>query len=110
MNSTPPGIDQEGDDEEQQQEQEEEEYMEEVDNPTTTTTTTANNDNDENMSMTLAKNEARELDAARKERLELIAAEQKKIRAPQEGAATKEDKLNYLLSQSEVFAHFLAGE
>ena len=59
---------------------------------------------------TLARNEAKELDAARKERLELIAAEQKKINVPNEGAASKEDKLNYLLSQSEVFAHFLAGE
>jgi hypothetical protein len=59
----------------------------------------------------LAKQEAAELDEARKEKLELIAAEQKKLSnvMPNQGTATKEEKLNYLLSQSEVFAHFLAG-
>lgn len=60
----------------------------------------------------LAKQEAEEIEEARKERMELIAAEQKKIMtsAPNKEQATQEDKLNYLLSQSEVFAHFLAGE
>ena len=59
----------------------------------------------------LAKQETAEMEEARKERMELIAAEQKKIANanPNQGAATKEEKLNYLLSQSEVFAHFLAG-
>ena len=60
----------------------------------------------------LAKLEAEELEEARKERMELMASEQKKLlsSAPNQGDASKEDKLNYLLSQSEVFAHFLAGK
>ena len=38
-----------------------------------------------------------------------VAAEQKKVSAPTDEAASVEDKLNYLLAQSEVFGHFLAG-
>lgn len=54
---------------------------------------------------TLHDAEQRDLDAARRERMELIAAESKKIQPP----ATKQEQLDYLMAQSDVFAHFLAG-
>lgn len=53
----------------------------------------------------LKETERRDLEAARKERMELIQAESKKIQP----AATKQDRLAYLMAQSDVFAHFLAG-
>lgn len=54
---------------------------------------------------------AEELEAARKERLELLAAERGKLLANNEREpATVEGQLDYLLQQSDVFAHFLAGE
>jgi SWI/SNF-related matrix-associated actin-dependent regulator of chromatin subfamily A member 5 len=55
----------------------------------------------------LAKAEAKELEAAQKERLELIAFEQNKMKS--QPAASAQDRLQYLLAQSDVFAHFLAG-
>lgn len=60
----------------------------------------------------LAMEEAKELEAARKERMELLAAEQKKLaeKVANQGAATLEDRFQYLVSQSDVFAHFLAGK
>jgi len=65
---------------------------------------------DEGVSDQLAHDDRDELDAARKERTELMAAERKKVAAPSDGdKATMGDKLQYLLSQSDVFAHFLAG-
>lgn len=57
----------------------------------------------------LAKAERKELEETRQERMELIAAEQTKIALGNQAAATKEDRLRYLLAQSDVFAHFLAG-
>jgi hypothetical protein len=58
----------------------------------------------------LALKEAKELEAARKERMELLASEQKAATSqiPTENDS-HEDKMQYLISQSEVFAHFLAG-
>ena len=56
-----------------------------------------------------AKKEQKELEAARKERMELMAAEQKKIQQVNRKSATKDDRMAYLLAQSDVFAHFLAG-
>lgn len=56
-----------------------------------------------------------ELEAARKERMELMASEANNVEAPAAeggtigGKANIEEQLQYLLSQSEVFAHFLAG-
>jgi SWI/SNF-related matrix-associated actin-dependent regulator of chromatin subfamily A member 5 len=41
--------------------------------------------------------------------MELMAAEQKKVAAPPPDVASAEQKLEYLLAQSDVFAHFLAG-
>lgn len=56
----------------------------------------------------LEEEEAQEMEAARTERLELLqaaaAAEDK-----EEGSTKAADKLDYLLGQSEVFAHFMAG-
>mmetsp|Transcript_21971 Transcript_21971/g.52054 ORF Transcript_21971/g.52054 Transcript_21971/m.52054 type:complete len:1148 (-) Transcript_21971:417-3860(-) len=62
----------------------------------------------------LAHDDRDELEAARKERKELMAAERKKVLQSGNANAnadgpSMEDKLQYLLSQSEVFAHFLAG-
>ena len=58
--------------------------------------------------------ETKESEAAKKERMELIAAEQNALavdhKVPNQGKATLEEKFHYLVSQSEVFAHFLAGE
>ena len=58
----------------------------------------------------LATEDHDELEAAHREQKELMAAERNKV-APvaDDGNATMEDKLQFLLSQSEVFAHFLAG-
>ena len=62
----------------------------------------------------MAVKEQRDLEAAKKERMELIAAEQKALASqhaiPNQQKATLEEKFHYLVSQSEVFAHFLAGE
>ena len=65
----------------------------------------------------------KELEAAKKERMDLMAAELKKEREMQEKEAKKagkngdgaveldvSTKFQFLLGQSEVFAHFLAGE
>lgn len=54
---------------------------------------------------TLHDEERRDIEAARRERTELLAAESKKIQPP----ATKQEQLDYLMAQSDVFAHFLAG-
>jgi SWI/SNF-related matrix-associated actin-dependent regulator of chromatin subfamily A member 5 len=58
---------------------------------------------------TLAQEELKELEEVRKERQELIAAEQKKLAAEIPPKATAEDRLKYIMAQSDVFAHFLAG-
>jgi hypothetical protein len=50
----------------------------------------------------LQEAERMELEEARKERMELIAAESNKI--------STQDRLAYLMAQSDVFAHFLAGK
>ena len=57
----------------------------------------------------LASEDEHELEAARKERMELMAEERKKTIPEQSKAASVEEQLEYLLAQSEVFAHFLAG-
>jgi hypothetical protein len=62
----------------------------------------------------IALKEQRELEAAKRERMELIAAEQKSLAAqhavPNQKNATLQEKFQYLISQSDVFAHFLAGK
>ena len=57
----------------------------------------------------LAKEELEELEAVRRERQELIAAEQKELASKLPPKATAEDRLQYIMKQSDVFAHFLAG-
>jgi SWI/SNF-related matrix-associated actin-dependent regulator of chromatin subfamily A member 5 len=57
----------------------------------------------------LAAKEAAELEAVRMERLELIKAEQDAIKGNERDTADPQSRLEYLLHQSDVFAHFLAG-
>ena len=54
----------------------------------------------------LATEDQDELEAVHRERMELMVVEQKKVADP---AASAEEKLQHILGQSEVFAHFLAG-
>ena len=67
-------------------------------------------DDDDELVSKRAHEDHDELEAAKRERMELMAVEAKKIadEAPQ-GKASVEEQLMYLLGQSEVFAHFLAG-
>ena len=68
-------------------------------------------DEDEDISVEQRAHEDHdEMEAARKERMELMAAEAKQIASGTSmGKASVEEQLQYLLGQSEVFAHFLAG-
>jgi SWI/SNF-related matrix-associated actin-dependent regulator of chromatin subfamily A member 5 len=93
------GIDME-DDEEAAGEDEDD-----VDNEEEAATTTAPATPGSVLSTAAADEEDAELEEARKEQAELLAKETTVSLAP----ATAQDRLNYLLSQSEVFAHFLAG-
>jgi len=80
---------------------------------------TGDKDNDEDLAH--EKEDLLELEFARKERMDLMAAELKKERDAQENERKKkggegkaeeeqvDDKFQYLVGQSEVFAHFLAG-
>lgn len=54
----------------------------------------------------LLQKEAAELEAARKERQELLQAA---VAAPPDPKATPQSKMNFLMQQSDVFAQFLAG-
>jgi DNA-binding domain len=57
-----------------------------------------------------AKEDHDEMEEARREQMELMAAEKNKISKPAlEEKASVAEKLEFLLAQSEVFAHFLAG-
>jgi SWI/SNF-related matrix-associated actin-dependent regulator of chromatin subfamily A member 5 len=57
-----------------------------------------------------AKEDHDEMEEARRERMELMAAEQNEVAKPEmEDKASVGEKLEFLLAQSEVFAHFLAG-
>jgi SWI/SNF-related matrix-associated actin-dependent regulator of chromatin subfamily A member 5 len=57
----------------------------------------------------LADEEAKDLEEARRERMELMAAEQAKMSLENNKATTPQERLEYLIAQSEAFAHFLAG-
>lgn len=77
--------------------------------PVVTTTDAHDEDNNEAIDK-LATEDQDELEAAHRERTELMAAERKKVAAlTDDGTASMESKLQYLISQSDVFAHFLAG-
>jgi hypothetical protein len=63
----------------------------------------------------LETEETHELEEARKERMELIQAERRKaeqagVHGDKRTPATAQERLDYLLAQSDVFAHFLAGK
>lgn len=57
----------------------------------------------------LATEEAQEMEEAHKERMELMAAEQK-LAVEDHQPTNAQERLDYLLAQSDVFAHFLAGK
>jgi hypothetical protein len=57
-----------------------------------------------------AREDHDEMEEARREQMELLAVEKNKISKPAlEDQASVSEKLEFLLAQSEVFAHFLAG-
>jgi hypothetical protein len=67
----------------------------------------AESNNDENAD----EAECQDIEEALKERQELMAAEKKKISQKQQAEpTTAAGRLEYILAQSDVFAHFLAGE
>ena len=74
--------------------------------PTTTAEEADAEDNDK-----LAHEDQDELEAAHREQKELMLAEQKKAaeQHSNQSSASMAEKLQYLISQSDVFAHFLAG-
>ena len=75
-------------------------------NPTVSTSV----EPDEEVIDKLATEDQDELEAAHRERTELMAAERTKVAAlTDDSNAPMESKLQYLISQSDVFAHFLAG-
>lgn len=68
-------------------------------------------DNDDDIADERAHEDHDEYEEARKERMELMASEAKQVSAPGPSKkASAEEQLEYLLGQSEVFAHFLAGK
>lgn len=56
--------------------------------------------------------EKQDLEAARKERMALVASSHKEANETKKTSQQddRDDRLAYLLSQSDVFAHFLAGK
>lgn len=89
---------------------------EEDTNDANVTTSTTNNEPEGKTNEEEEEKERQELEEARKERMDLMALELKKKKM-QEGTVDEakggEDgysKFDYLIGQSDVFAHFLAGE
>jgi SWI/SNF-related matrix-associated actin-dependent regulator of chromatin subfamily A member 5 len=66
-------------------------------------------DDDDDAAKQLATKEAAELEATRKERFELLKAEQEAMKNKIPPPSDTQSRLDYLLHQSDVFAHFLAG-
>lgn len=75
--------------------------------PFAATAAVADEADDENTE--LAAKETAEIEAARKERLELLKAEQEALKNKIPPPIDTQSRLDYLLHQSDVFAHFLAG-
>ena len=101
------GIDQEGDEE---KEEDLEDVVMSEENNNDSSSSSNDKKTDDNAELTkLASEEAKELEEAKKERQELMAHEQQAIRSQYNNDKDPETKLQYLLAQSEVFAHFLAG-
>ena len=96
------GIDMEGIDEEQEVDDDEDDTMEDA--------PAALEKEDEAEVSARQKDDAEELEAAKRERMELLAAEQKEAAKQMESdVQDPQARFAYLLSQSEVFGHFLAG-
>ena len=95
------GMDLDGDDEEM------EETVDDDDSPDYADEAAAGN---EEAIDKLATEDHDELEAAKRERMELMESERKQVIAPDSTSASASEQLQYLLAQSEVFAHFLAGE
>lgn len=107
------GMDMEGDDEVEASDDVEKSSNAENDNetePNASNNKEKDDDNPANDEATakLATDDHNEMEAARKEQMELMAVESKKAATPK--GASVQEQLKYLLNQSEVFAHFLAGE
>ena len=81
--------------------------MAEEDTAVATSASAVPEEDEENME--LAAKETAELEAARKERLELLKAEQDAMKSKIPAPTDTQSRLEYLLHQSDVFAHFLAG-
>ena len=96
------GVDMEGDEEEDSVDDDKRSASEEA----VGTTVLAN----EAETDALATEDAKEMEEARKEQMELMAAERKKEEDAATHATDIGDRFGYLLAQSEVFAHFLAGK
>lgn len=105
------GVDMDDDEEIDEQKLDQKVPAVEHDNDTVAVAAGKTTDDAEEDSITnaLAVKEAAELEAARKERLELIKAEQEAIKMREREATDPQSRLDYLLLQSDVFAHFLAG-
>jgi len=86
-----------------------------VDDLAAATTTKSDSPNHEKEDIQHEQEDLQELEAARKERMELMAEELKREKELQEKEADAtatvdpNSKFQYLIGQSEVFAHFLAG-
>ena len=79
---------------------------------TAATNDAASNKSDENETEALQAADAEELEAAKRERMELLAEEKRKAAEGHLEAAKALDpraRFDFLVAQSDVFAHFLAG-
>jgi len=83
------------------------------DDDAATTSASAARTEDEAMAEELAKEDVTELEAVRKERMDLMKAEREALEKEAATQAGSSDggfnKIDYLVKQSDVFAHFLAG-
>ena len=83
------------------------------DDDAATASASAERTEDEDMAEELAKEDVTELEAVRKERMDLMKAEREALEKEATAQAGSSDggfdKIDYLVKQSDVFAHFLAG-
>jgi hypothetical protein len=103
------GMDMDGDDEDMEEAEKTSNADDDASEETTDAAAAAAEDDQVNDK--LATEDHDELEAAKREQLELMEAERKEVAAGYDDtSATQEERLQYLLAQSEVFAHFLAGK
>ena len=107
------GMDLDGIDEEENNDEVMTNNNDDASKATATTTTpppTADAKSDDGEEITaLQAGDAEELEAAKRERMELLEAERKAAAQAADTTMTPKERFEYLLSQSDVFAHFLAG-